>query len=199
MPLDQKFPLTFPNEVAAEVCREYDRAHTILEYGSGGSTIYAAGVRGLRLISVESDRDWAKSIGQDVEAMAPLGARVDIHYADVGPTREWGYPRHRKYLHAWRYLQYARSVWRRPDFVHPDLVLIDGRFRVSCFLTVLTKIKRPTRVLWDDYTDRPHYHWIERLAKPTAFYGRMAVFDLRPGRIPLPVMPIAFRQSFTSG
>ncbi|MEM9710357.1 MAG: hypothetical protein AAF871_16395 [Pseudomonadota bacterium] len=196
MPLDQSFTLTFPEDVADRVRYEYNRARTVLEYGSGGSTLVGAGIRGLKLFSVELDLEWARSITKEVAAVTATGASVHVHHADIGPTEKWGHPVRRRLAHGLRYWRYARSVWRRPDFEHPDLVLIDGRFRIACFLAVLTRIKRPTRVLFDDYEERAVYHWVERFAKPVEFCGRMAVFELAPARVPLRDLPGAFRRAF---
>jgi hypothetical protein len=64
-------------------------------------------------------------------------------------------------------------------------VLIDGRFRAACFLTVLFRATRPVTVYFDDYTDRPGYHDIERYGAPVATFGRMARFDVVPQTLPV--------------
>ena len=76
------------------------------------------------------------------------------------------------------------SIWDLPEFVHPDVVLIDGRFRAACFLTTLFRCTRPLTLLWDDYIDRPAYHEVESLLKPVEMIGRMARFDVVPMPIP---------------
>jgi hypothetical protein len=104
-----------------------------------------------------------------------------VHHADIGPTKAWGRPQNDA---AWRlYPGYAVSVWDRPLLIHPDLVLIDGRFRAACFAAVAARITRPVRVLFDDYADRPFYHKVEAIAPRSTLVGRMAVFDLAPGRL----------------
>jgi protein O-GlcNAc transferase len=60
------------------------------------------------------------------------------------------------------------------------VILIDGRFRIACFVTAYLRATQPMIVLFDDYLDRPHYHVVERLVKPSEFVGRMARFDLQP-------------------
>ncbi len=76
------------------------------------------------------------------------------------------------------------AVWDLDGFVHPDVILIDGRFRAACFLTALFKITKPTLVLWDDYKERPAYHEVEVLVKPAEMVGRMAIFELSPMAVP---------------
>ena len=176
--------LTFPAEVADFVRAAYAEAKVVLEYGSGGSTVLAARAAGTRCFSVESDARWADNLRLFLDAECP-GHRAVVHHADIGPTTDWGRPAKVSIFSAPAYARYPRSVWQRPDFVHPDLVLIDGRFRVGCFLAVLARIERPTTILFDDYAERSHYHVVEQFGPPAHTVGRMAVFEAEPGRIGL--------------
>ena len=84
----------------------------------------------------------------------------------------------------WRhYHRYPNSIWDAPYFREPDVVLIDGRFRVACLLTVMMRCTKPTRVLFDDYGDRPKYQTVEALITPAARIGRMAEFIVEPQMI----------------
>ncbi|MFN3282295.1 MAG: hypothetical protein ACK40I_11610 [Tabrizicola sp.] len=172
------FALTFDDAEAKFLARAYAGAGTILEYGSGGSTVLAAEL-GARVFSVESDRNWAARLAEHV---APISDRVQVHWADIGPTGPWGVPKppheHQKFH------RYALSVWDRPDFVQPDLVLIDGRFRCACLVAVMLRTTRPVTVLFDDYARRRYYHGVERLARLEELVGRMARFTVTPGAIP---------------
>ena len=67
--------------------------------------------------------------------------------------------------------------------LRPELVVIDGRFRVACFLASCVSTTRPLQILIDDYCDRPNYQVIERFAKPSERVDRMAVFDVEPGMV----------------
>jgi hypothetical protein len=169
---------TFPEEVGAYVCAQYDRAERIVEYGSGGSTAYAAAQPGKVIWSVEGSKDWHAAMVAHFEAHPPK-AELHLIHADIGPTKAWSYPTNNN---GWaRYPDYCFGVWQRADLVAPDLVLIDGRFRAGCFLATLVSITRPTRVLIDDYVGREDkYAGITQFAEPTGFHGRMAQFDLEP-------------------
>jgi hypothetical protein len=172
------FELTFAPKERRFVVRHYEQAETILEYGSGGSTVLAAKL-GRKVISVESDRAWADRLSTH---LATISDRAQVHYADIGVTGLWGVPmkpREFRKFHA-----YALSVWDRPDFQEPDLVLIDGRFRASCLIAVMLRAKRPTTVLFDDYRKRGYYHGVEQLAQKEELVGRMARFTVTPGQIP---------------
>lgn len=172
------FALTFDPKVRRFLTRSYKAAETILEYGSGGSTVLAAEL-GRRVFSVESDQDWAERMAAYV---ATISDRAHVHWADVGPTGPWGVPmkprEFRKFHH------YALSVWDRPDFVQPDLVLIDGRFRAACLVAVMMRTAKPVTVLFDDYLKRRYYHGVEGLAQKEELVGRMARFTVTPGAIP---------------
>ena len=176
-----EFELTLPEAEAALLCEEYAKASSILEYGSGGSTFVAAAVPDCQTVTVESDWNWSAKLRK---AIYQRGAekRVSVHWVDIGPTGSWGRP---KTDAAWaEYPKYALEVWDLPTFAEPDVVLIDGRFRVGCFLACLFKCRKPMRVLWDDYVGREHYYVVEKYLKPTSLVGRMAVFDVVPTAIP---------------
>jgi len=181
--------LTLPADEAAWVREAYAGAGAILEYGSGGSTVLAAGMPGKTVFSVESDRRWAARMEAWFEAHPPA-ARVIVHHADVGPTRKWGMPTSQEH---WRtFHRYPLAVWDLPDFVHPDVVLIDGRFRAACLLAVLYRASRPVTVLFDDYGNRRGYHRVESFVKPMEVRGRMARFEIEPEPFPAARMTEVF-------
>lgn len=173
--------LTMPEAEAKLLTLAYAGADVILEYGSGGSTVVAAEMAGKRVISVEGDAAW-HAMMLDYFAQTPPLANLTMHYADIGPTKAWAFPKGEARFRDWP--AYALGVWDLPDFQHPDVVLIDGRFRAGCFLATMFRIQKPTLVLWDDYADRREYHRIETLVKPTEMIGHMALFELSPTAVP---------------
>lgn len=173
--------LTMPPLEEAAVVEAYSGATVVLEYGAGGSTLIAAEAEGKTIFSVESDAEWLAKM-QAYFAMYPPTSRVHLHHGDIGPTKGWGYPVDSGHMSDWP--NYPISVWDLPEFLHPDVVLIDGRFRIACFLTTLFRIRQPVTLLWDDYTSRPDYFEIESLVRPVALIGRMARFEITPMAIP---------------
>lgn len=173
--------LTMPPEESAALIAAYKKAAVILEYGTGGSTVVAAGRKACQVFSVESSADWLDRMQGWFEANPPK-CKLHLHYADIGRTKEWGFPVDTKMLNRWS--TYPVSVWDRDDFKHPDLVLIDGRFRLACALTVLFRITKPVTVLIDDYIDRPGYKRIETLVGAPEMIGRMAKFHFTPQPMP---------------
>lgn len=168
--------LTLPPAEAAAYAAALSGAGTVLEFGSGGSTILAVEA-GAEVWSVESDAAWARAM-RDWFAAHPAKGRAHVLHGDIGPTREWGHPADESAVRQWP--DYALKVWETPGFRHPDIVLVDGRFRVACFLTVAYRITRPVTLFFDDYLPRPAYHKAAALVPPAEMIGRMARFELTP-------------------
>ena len=172
--------LSFPARDQAVVKKHYAAANAILEYGSGGSTVLAASL-GKPVMSVESDPSWANQMNAFLTEQHP-NAQAAVTHVDIGKTGKWGKPL--KPDGALNYHSYPMSAWDSEGFQHPDVILIDGRFRVACFCTVLLRLNRPATVLFDDYKEREKYHIVERLFKPVEQHEQMAVFELSPTQIP---------------
>jgi hypothetical protein len=171
--------LTMPEAEAAVLRRAYERAECILEYGSGGSTVLASELPGKRVVSVESDPDWCAMM-RDWFAANPRRSAVEIVHADIGPTREWGHPQDEA---QWRrFPAYPLKVW--DSGIAPDVVLVDGRFRVGCALATAFRTQKPVTVLFDDYGDRKPYHRVEEFLGTPEMTGRLAQFEVSPRAVP---------------
>lgn len=169
--------LSFPEEEAIVLKECYKKASSILEYGSGGSTWYAAIHSGKKIVTVESDYEFGDALSRKINA-AGLPSIPNIIYEDIGPVGKWGRPIDPSHWN--KFIRYALAPWERFPNLEPDVVLIDGRFRTACFAATVLSIKKPTRILFDDYVGRPHYHKVEFLAKPEKIIGRLAIFSLTP-------------------
>lgn len=175
------FDLTFSTDVCEYLKDQYIQNTLILEYGSGGSTLFGARSKGTTLISVESSAEWLVQLMSSYKEQQLEGDIIPI-WADIGSTKEWGYPVNNEKRE--NFPNYAGVPWQycNEHDLHPTLVLIDGRFRVACFLATCFNTKIKTTVLFDDYAEREHYHVIETFIKPTrVICDRMAVFDITPG------------------
>ena len=151
------------------------KSSVFLEYGSGGSTFLALDSNVSEVHSVESDLGFMSSILDQIDSLG-LKSKFYPYPCDIGPTGAWGTPLSRESSTRW--MLYPFSVWWKL-MLHgssPDLILIDGRFRVSCFLASLWLSKEGTVILLDDYIGRPYYHVVERFISPLRMAGRMAVF-----------------------
>lgn len=168
---------TFPPEEGELVARQYANASEILEYGSGGSTVLAARSTNARVLSIESDKKWAQNLTGFFDHLGIEKDRATVHWSNIGPTGKWGYPIDQSH---WRkYPAYALSPWEKYD-ISPDVVLIDGRFRLACLAATMAFATKPTTVLFDDYTIRKVYHAAEKFIQPVQVAGRMAKFEIEP-------------------
>jgi hypothetical protein len=157
-----------------------ENSQLYMEYGSGGSTVLAATL-GKTFVSVESDIGFSKTLA---DRIAPLKGSGNIVPVNIGTTGAWGAPLFTKpnvdRLELWK--KYITAPWSRlQPGTTPDLVLIDGRFRVACALFTLIQLrgKKTATILFDDYGDRQNYHVVEKFADLEKMAGRMAVFHPR--------------------
>ena len=141
------------------------------EYGVGASTEYAWQMTGARIVAVDTSAEW---VAKTLSGMDPQ--RVSITHVDVGPIGDWGRPL--GYTRRDNFPQYTDLIWSTPDT--PNVVLVDGRFRVACFLTAGLHAKPGTQIIFDDYTNRPHYHIVERVLACVETCGRQARFERPP-------------------
>lgn len=162
------------------------RSTVYLEFGMGGSTVMAAQLGVPQVFSVDSSAEWVERVGQQIRGLSTR-SQVRLLHANLGPTKDWGYPVDDAQVVTWP--SYYAGPWRavRQAGLQPDLVLIDGRFRVACFLYSMLHLKPGATVLWDDYAHRPEYHGVERFSRPMARHDDMAIFEVS-GREDLPAI-----------
>lgn len=86
--------------------------------------------------------------------------------------QKWGRPL--SYDNRDGFQDYSDWMWRQAQ--KPDLVLVDGRFRVCCFLTALKYADEGTEILFDDYGSRRFYHIVEEFVRPSDACGRQRLF-----------------------
>jgi len=138
------------------------------EYGVGKSTRWVLNNSQASILAVDSSQAWIDVVRTGNET----AKRLDIQWIDLGTLGWAGRPvSYEKRDQFWAYIE---SIWNRDQ--RPDLVLVDGRFRVACFLYSLATGTPDTHLLFDDYTDRPEYHLVEEFIKPVQTCGRQALF-----------------------
>jgi hypothetical protein len=158
-----------------------------LEYGAGASTLLAADAL-VPTISIESDPRYADT----VRAALPEDNFTEILAVDIGRTEDWGYPlwtfKTNKATERWKaYPETGPIAFRKIDRF-PDLVLIDGRFRVACALCVVKAAierRQSTQILFDDYALRPQYNIVENILTESERIGRSKLFYVDPEKISL--------------
>ncbi|CAC9575702.1 hypothetical protein [uncultured Gammaproteobacteria bacterium] len=144
------------------------------EYGMGKSTIWVVNnTQVKKIFAVDTSKAWVKKVRSDVRHANVLTAK----WIDLGCLAKWGTPidySNREYI-----IDYVKSIWEYEQ--KPQLVLVDGRFRVACFLYSLVTGTPGTKIVFDDYVNRPHYHLVEEFVKPVKTCGRQCVFVVPEG------------------
>ena len=137
------------------------------EYGVGLSTRFAAKDLNLKTISVDSSEEWINKVKVNLN----INKNTLIH-VNVGELGAWGRPL--DYSKRENFNRYLEALWELD--AKPDFVLIDGRFRVACFLTILLHANEDTIIVFDDYVSRPNYHIVEEILSPFLINERQAFF-----------------------
>lgn len=150
-----------------------------LEFGSGGSTVLA-NRHGIRTISVESDPYYAAVVRRALKHPEC----TEILTPRMGLIRQWGFP---VFFKARKARRYVTAPFQRLEGEFPDLIFVDGRYRVACALQSANEaahVGATSRLLIDDYFTRPVYHVLETYLPSPERIGRAAVFVLDRREIP---------------
>ncbi len=155
-----------------------------LEFGSGGSTCIAAAANFDRVVSVENSQHWIGTV-RDLCAKPPfpLKSHVELVHGDIGPVKEWGVPADTSSVSKWP--NYIKAGWEAyaDPCDGPNVVFIDGRFRVACAMSVLISTPHPEdiTVILHDYDEaRPHYKVIMEFYELKARADTLVVLKPKP-------------------
>ena len=141
------------------------------EYGCGISTFYVLENFDIPVLSVDSSKYWINKIKKNNK-----NNNLDINYVNIGNVKEDSWGRPDDYSMRENFINYANNIWNRKQ--KPNVVLIDGRLRVLCFLVSLKNCDPGTKIIFDDYMKRKHYHIVEELIKPSSNDGRQCLFEV---------------------
>lgn len=138
------------------------------EYGCGLSTQWVAKGTSAYIYSVDSSSKWIETVKHKVGVRDGLFMR----HVNLGELGHWGRPL--SYAKRDNFSEYTDWLWQQDR--KPDVILIDGRFRVACFLTSLLHAEPNAKIVFDDYLHRPEYYIVEEFADKPEFSGRQAIF-----------------------
>ena len=107
-----------------------------------------------------------------------------VTYSDIGPTKYYSIPILPTYIikkKVKKYAQQISSMSKNLKFF-PDLILIDGRFRVYVAIQVIifcikNTYYKKTIIIIDDFKFREEYHVLKRLIK-IKLVGRFGVIEI---------------------
>ena len=147
------------------------------EFGSGGSTVFAI-KNGVELIhTIETDLEWIKKIKEEkLIKNKIIKNELFIDYIDLNCTWwkhvSWG-PKN-ELCDKKNWTNYHKAI-QKCSF-KPDLILIDGRFRVASALESIKHLDNNGYILFHDYPHRKQYHVVEKFLKRVAKKKSLRVF-----------------------
>lgn len=151
------------------------KSKNYLEFGSGGSTIFALKNSKAAIKSVDSSKEWFDHMIKEHQEIRDgiKDKRLDFIFVDIGETVAWGTPKDDSGKS--NYPNYSASVFKNKKIKY-DTVLIDGRFRVACGLQTVLNCDDDTIIMIHDFWNRPWYHILLNYIKPIGKAGTMGVF-----------------------
>jgi hypothetical protein len=152
-------------------------AQHYFEFGAGGSTCLAASL-----------------VAQSVTAEP---RKPQLIHVDIGPIRDWGYPADDTAREKWPV--YHDGVWEHPRAKSADLFLVDGRFRVACFMQIILHTGPDSLIAIHDFASRKEYHVVREVAREIARSEDLAVFMPLPGDATAPAARILEAHRFVAG
>jgi len=153
------------------------RSETVVEFGLGGSTLLALKQPNItKFVGVDSDLEWIRRLNEAPEAAA-CGGTVKFLHADIGKVGRWGRPSNKKKIGNWP--QYSQAPWALIG--RPDLVFVDGRFRVSCIMESVLRGRSDSLTIVHDFWDRPNYQCTLPFLECLESCGTLGVFTAKPG------------------
>lgn len=139
----------------------------MLEFGSGGSTIYAL-TKGIKVFSIESSFWFICMMKKSIIIRNAIkNHNLFYHYANIGTTKDYAVPldisrgeiywkksiEHILSISSPMTMQYINNI---------DTVFIDERYRVACVLNILLNFKNIQNIVIHDYTNRQQYHILDK-------------------------------------
>ncbi len=135
-----------------------NKCMTYVEWGSGGSTFIAQEYSD-RVVSVENHPEWCNIMLQHTIIQCSIAeGRMVYVCVNGGPVGHWGVPKNETSYQSHLYIEVLNNF----ADLHPDLVLVDGRYRVACALNSIKWSKPDSVLMIHDYHNRKHYWDVEK-------------------------------------
>ncbi len=151
------------------------KSNFFLEFGSGNTTIFAFKNK-INFYSIESDRNFYFHLkNENIK---------NIYFYSLGFVEHYSYPLFKSAIfqkfYKTRAKAYASKVFQelKKNSLFPDLILVDGRYRVLCMLHIFNFLKINnlinTCVILDDFKERQYYQVLKNFFKITT-KGRLGI------------------------
>jgi SAM-dependent methyltransferase len=128
------------------------RAHTVFEWGSGGSTLFFSARAG-KVFSVEHDAGWHSAVRERLAALP--NTSFSLIEPEAGAADDTGFGSGARGLAGLSFRHYVEAIAAHPDGAF-DLVSIDGRARMACLRAAIPKVA-PGGLLLLDNANYPRY------------------------------------------
>ena len=133
------------------------------------------------VVSVENDRAFYRAVVSKARSLAK--SQYFPIFVNTGRTGAWGEPvlQRRSALRKWVWRRYPIAPWTviNRNRLSPDLILIDGRFRVACTLESLLRLPSNSacRIFFDDFEQYDGaYYAILEFVEEIGRHGRAVTF-----------------------
>ena len=174
--LDPSCNINFGSKKANEFFKKTLRKSSFyFEFGSGNSTILAEKFK-KKFISIELDKTFFKKV------LGILKKKNKVKYIDIGPVGEFSYPLFKDRSKILDYIKSINKYFKKKKF--PNLILIDGRFRVACCINIfylIKKYKYNPIIILDDYKKRNYYKILNKIFN-IKLIGRMAILKIKKNK-----------------
>jgi len=142
--------------------RELLKVQNYFEYGAGGSTEIACQLPSIqKIVSTDNNFEFLQYLLTNNQssciAESISNHRLTMLYMNIGEVGDFGIPVDTQNQTLWP--AYPAAIVDAPG-ARPQLVLIDGRFRVASALYALLVIGPIGKIMFHDFFDRAHYHKI---------------------------------------
>lgn len=155
------------------------KSNFFFEYGSGNTTIFSK-YNKKNFFSVESDRSFFLFL---------IKKKIkNIFFYSLGFVEFFSYPLFKSFFfrnfYSKKAIKYSSAIFDlcKDKKNIPDLILVDGRYRVLCMLNIYLYLKKNSLnkacVVIDDFKKRKYYHIVKQLFK-TKTIGRLGVCYLK--------------------
>jgi hypothetical protein len=172
------------------------KAINYLEFGSGGSTYVATQLVQNSVTAVDSSSEWLERVRQAC-LLNDCRLKPVLVAVDIGPTGDWGAPA--DYSTRDRWPSYYETVWDRADCSDCDLYLVDGRFRIACFMKILLNCRPDALIIIHDFASRPNYHIVRDVAREIAIAEELSVFIPKLGQSRKQIREILHQHRLNAG
>ena len=171
-----RLPIAMTPEEATLLASLLACSRRYLEFGAGGSTCLAAMTVAESVVAIDSSRQWLDRVAAICADDAYRCKPVLVH-ADIGPLQDWGWPRDESQRSSWP--NYHEAIWSHAAVTDTDTYLIDGRFRIACFMQAALRCRADALIIVHDFANRPNYAEVRQVAREVACAGNLSAFVRR--------------------